>query len=84
MKRIPATGWAARLPQGFILAEQISTGVVSTIRPLAGEDHFIEQIVRMRDSQAIQLTFINDDGTETTAADWRGEIVLLVFMRWLG
>lgn len=31
-----------------------------------------------------QLTFITEDGTDTTPEDWRGETVLLVFLRWLG
>ncbi|CAN5362639.1 hypothetical protein BH23CHL1_BH23CHL1_23150 [soil metagenome] len=31
-----------------------------------------------------QLTFITEDGTETTPEDWCGETVLLVFLRWLG
>jgi hypothetical protein len=30
------------------------------------------------------LTFLTEDGIETTSADWRGERVLLVFLRWLG
>jgi hypothetical protein len=30
------------------------------------------------------LTFLTEDGDEITTEDWRGERVLLVFLRWLG
>lgn len=30
------------------------------------------------------LTFLTEDGDEVTLAEWRGELVLLVFLRWLG
>lgn len=36
------------------------------------------------DTPINQLTFIAEDGTETTPEEWRGEVVLLVFLRWLG
>lgn len=31
-----------------------------------------------------QLTFLDEDGSEVMLEDWRGDRVLLVFMRWLG
>jgi hypothetical protein len=31
-----------------------------------------------------ELIFITEDRTETTPEEWRGETVLLVFLRWLG
>jgi hypothetical protein len=30
------------------------------------------------------LTFLTEEGDEVSPADWRGERVLLVFLRWLG
>jgi hypothetical protein len=37
------------------------------------------------DTNAIDdLTFLTEDGDEVSPADWYGERVLLVFLRWLG
>lgn len=30
------------------------------------------------------LRFIDEDGNEISSTDWRGNHVLLVFLRWLG
>jgi peroxiredoxin len=36
------------------------------------------------DTMTQHLTFLDEDGNEVTLEDWRGDRVLLVFMRWLG
>lgn len=30
------------------------------------------------------LTFLTEDGSSVSTADWRGKPTLLVFLRWLG
>jgi hypothetical protein len=36
------------------------------------------------DTRVEGLRFVDLDGCEVPASEWRGECVLLVFMRWLG
>jgi hypothetical protein len=36
------------------------------------------------DTSIDNLTFLTEDSSEITPADWHGDWVLLIFMRWLG
>lgn len=36
------------------------------------------------DVDVVALRFLTEDGVEVSPSDWRGQPVLLVFLRWLG